>query len=92
MQPNDTQPSRALGAGLIAFGALLSALAAAGALAAADHMAVAANLCGPVAGHCILCVVSAASVLASAGVIAAGVALLTPPPTQAAESGVRSSI
>lgn len=80
MQQNDKPQSRTLGAGLIASGVLLTASAAASTLAAADHMALAAKLCGPVVGHCLLCVVSAASLLASAAVVMAGAALLAPQP------------
>ena len=76
MRHSDTRNSRTIGVGLIMIGAMLFAGAAACAVAAADHMAVAAALCGPVARHCILCVASAGSLLASAGVIAAGVMLL----------------
>lgn len=75
MPHSDTQDSRKLGVGLIMVGAALFAAAAACVFAAADHMAVAAALCGPVARHCILCIASAGSLLASAGVVAAGVML-----------------
>lgn len=76
MQRSDTQDSRTLGVSLIASGAMLAASAAVYAFAAANHMAVAATLCGPATSHCILCAVSMASLLASAGVVAAGMALL----------------
>jgi len=76
MQRSDAWESRTSGVCLIAFGATLAASAVAGAFAVANHMAVAATLCGPATNHCILCVVSAASLLASAGVSAAGVMLL----------------
>lgn len=75
MQGSDSHRSQAPGAVLIAVGMMLAAASAAAALAGADHMA-AASLCGPLARHCILCVTSAASLLASAGVIAAGAVLL----------------
>lgn len=75
MQGSDSHCFQAPGAALIAVGIMLAAASAVTALAAADHMA-AASLCGPAARHCILCVTSAASLLASAGVIAAGAVLL----------------
>ncbi len=75
MRHNDTADSARYAVGLIMVGAALFASSAACALAAADHMAFAAALCGPVARHCILCVASTGSLLASAGVIAAGVML-----------------
>lgn len=85
MPHSDTRDSQKLAIGLIMVGAALFTAAAACAVAAADHMAVAAALCGPVARHCILCIASAGSLLASAGVIAAGVMLLSdrPAPRQA---------
>ena len=76
MPHSDTRESQKLAIGLIMVGAALFIAAAACAVAAAEHMAVAAAFCGPVARHCILCVASAGSLLASAGVIAAGVMLL----------------
>lgn len=76
MQRDDTQESQILGAALIVSGAILAASGAVCAFAAANHMAMAANLCGPTTGHCILCVVSAASLLAAAATAAGGVALL----------------
>ena len=76
MQRSEPQDSRTIGAGLIGLGALLAATAAVCAGAAADHMAMAAGLCGPAAQHCILCVIPAASLLASAGVAAAGAMLM----------------
>lgn len=79
MQGDNTQDSKALGAGLITGGAVLAISSIVIGIAAADHMAAAANLCGPVTGHCILCVVSAASLLSSCGVILAGVALRQAP-------------
>lgn len=69
--------SRRLGASLIMIGGILATASAGTALAAAGHMA-AANLCGPVTEHCILCVAAAASLLASSGVIASGVLLRWP--------------
>ena len=73
MQGSDIH-SRRLGAILIMAGAILATASVGTAFAAADHMA-AASLCGPVAGHCILCVAAAASLLASSGVIASGALL-----------------
>lgn len=76
MEHSAAQDSRTLGVALIVAGAILAASAAVCAFAAADHMAVAATLCGPVTGHCVLCVLLAANLLASAGAAAGGVALL----------------
>jgi hypothetical protein len=92
MERSDTQESRTLGVSLIAAGAILAPSAAVCALAAVDHMAVAAALCGPVTGHCLLCALLAANLLASAGAAAAGVALLRGrpyPPSQRAGSSPR---
>lgn len=76
MEHSDTQDPRTLGVCLIVAGAVLAVSAAVCAFAVADHMAVAATLCGPVTGHCILCALLAANLLASAGATAGGVALL----------------
>ncbi|WP_309627422.1 hypothetical protein [Brevundimonas sp.] len=75
MRHNDTADVAGYGIGLMTVGSALFALSAACAFAAAEHMAFAAALCGPVARHCILCVASAGSLLASAGVITSGVVL-----------------
>ena len=77
MQDRDTPQSRTLGVCLIATGLTLAAAAALAGLAAADHMAAAAALCGPALSHCILCVASAGSLLASAGVAIAGAMLIS---------------
>lgn len=76
MQRDDTQESQILGGALIVSGALLATSGAVCAFAAANHMAIAANLCGPGTGHCILCIISTASLLAAAASAAAGVAML----------------
>ena len=76
MQRSESHDSRMIGVGLVGLGAVLTAASAACAFAAADHMAIAAGLCGPAAQHCILCVIPAASLLASAGVAAAGAMLM----------------
>ena len=90
MRHNDTADSASHAVGLIMVGTAVLALSAACALAAADHMAFAAALCGPVARHCILCVASAGSLLASAGVIASGVMLFADRPAlQKARSAAR---
>ena len=81
MRHSDTLDSRKLGVGLIMVGATLFTVAAACAVAAVEHMAAAAAICGPLARHCILCVASAGSLLASAGVVAAGVMLLEDRPS-----------
>ena len=77
MQDCDTPQARTLGVCLIATGLTLAAAAALAGLAAADHMAAAAALCGPALSHCILCVASAGSLLASAGVAIAGAMLIS---------------
>lgn len=76
MQGSNAQQSQTLGVCLISAGLMLAAAAAPAALAAADHMAGAAALCGPALRHCLLCAASAASLAASIGVAAAGVMLL----------------
>ena len=93
MQRSDTQTSQIVGAGLIALGAALAALGAACAVMAASHMAVAATLCGPAAGHCMLCGISAADLLASLGITAVGVASLRarPAPQHAGRASHRIS-
>jgi len=75
MHDSDTRQTMAIGAALITLGAMLAAAATASGLAAVSHMTGAASLCGPATSHCILCVVSAASLLASLGVAGAGVLL-----------------
>lgn len=77
---NDIPSSRTLAAGLLALGGLLTVSAAMTAVAAADHMARLASLCGPVVGHCVLCVLAATSLFASAGVVVAGLMLMKPRP------------
>ena len=86
MQGSDIHDSRALGAGLVIVGAVLATAAIVTAFAAADHM-TATSLCGPLTRHCLLCVVSAASLLASAGVIGAGVLLRCGPRLNQARPG-----
>ncbi|MDI1328105.1 MAG: hypothetical protein PSV23_15035 [Brevundimonas sp.] len=88
MQHSDTRDSGKFGVGLIMVGAGLFAVSSACAVAAADHMAFAAALCGPVGRHCVLCIASAGSLLASAGVIAAGMMLAgdRPAPQEARSS------
>jgi multisubunit Na+/H+ antiporter MnhG subunit len=76
MERSQTQDLRTLGVALIFVGAILAASAVVCAFAAADHMALAATLCGPVTGHCILCALLAANLLASAGAAVGGVMLL----------------
>ncbi|MBW8304048.1 MAG: hypothetical protein K0M78_08920 [Brevundimonas sp.] len=83
MQHSDNHSSREVGGVLVIVGTTLAAAAVVGALAAADHMAT-VSLCGPLVRHCLLCVASAASLLAASGVIAAGLALRHDPrPDQA---------
>lgn len=82
MRHSDTDESQVFGVGLIMAGATLFAVAAACAVAAFDHMAAFAALCGPAVSHCILCIASAGSLTASAGVVAAGVLLLTARPSR----------
>lgn len=83
MLKSDALDSSTLGLGLIALGAGLTAMAMAGAVGTVDHMSYAASLCGPGVGHCLLCAVSAASLLAAAGVVGSGAMLLkTRPPLQ----------
>ena len=79
MRNNDIHDSRKLGVYLLVLGGVLTALAAGAAFAAAVHMGGAAPFCGPVTRHCALCVVAAASLLASVGVIASGVMLMKTP-------------
>lgn len=81
MRHSDPDESRVPGVGLIMTGATLFAVAAACAVAAFDHMAAFSALCGPGVSHCILCIASVGSLTASAGVLAAGVLLLTARPS-----------
>lgn len=81
MRNNDTPDSRKLGVYLTMLGGALAALAAGAAFAAFSHMGAAAPVCGPVSGHCVLCVVAGAGLLASLGVIASGVLLMKTPPS-----------
>jgi hypothetical protein len=93
MRDRDDQQSRTPGVCLILAGLTLAAAAALAGLAAADHMAAAAALCGPALSHCILCVASAGSLLASAGVATAGAMLLSdrPSPQRAGRVARRST-
>lgn len=78
MQGSDSHNPEQLGAGLTLTGAILATASIGAALLAADHMA-AASLCAPLTRHCLLCVGAAASLLASSGVIVAGVLLRSGP-------------
>lgn len=80
MEHSTTRDRRTLGVALTVAGAVLAVSAAVCAVAAADHMAVAATLCGPVIGHCSLCGLMAANLLASVGAAVGGVALQRPRP------------
>ena len=81
MQDCDAQQSRTPGICLIGAGLMLAAASAMAGWAAAEHMAAAAAVCGPALPHCILCVTSAGSLLASAGVTTAGAMLLNERPS-----------
>lgn len=90
MERSDTRESRTLGVALIVAGAILAASAAVCAFATVEHMAVAATLCGPVTGHCILCALLAANLLASAGAAGGGVTLLRTHPRPRRQRAGRS--
>ena len=76
MQRSDFQDSETSAVLLLGLGSGLAAVSAAATFAAAGHMAVAADLCAPLADHCLLCVAAVGSLLASAGVFLSGVMLL----------------
>lgn len=89
MQGSDSHNPGQSGAGLILVGAMLATASIGAALLAADHMA-APGLCGPLTRHCILCAAATASLLASSGVIAAGVLLRCAPRFDPARAGRRA--
>ncbi len=88
MQDTDTPDSRTLGVRLMVLGGALTALSAGAAVAATVHMGGAAPFCGPVSQHCALCVVAAASLIASIGVIVSGALLMKAPPAPEAAHAV----
>lgn len=79
MQTRDIDEIRLLGGALVALGLALGGAAAATGILAADHMAAAAELCGPTADHCGLCVAAGALLLAALGAAGAGIGLLVKP-------------
>ena len=65
MPIRDTDELKILGGALLSLGLALGIAAAATGLLAADHMAAAAEFCGPTADHCNLCVAAGALVVAA---------------------------
>lgn len=76
MRLSDIHENHLLGGGLVALGLSLGGASAVAGLMAADHMAGAAALCGPVADHCVQCVAAVAMLVAALGASAAGAWLL----------------
>lgn len=76
MRLSDIHENHLLGGGLVALGLSLGGASAVAGLMAADHMAGAATLCGPVADHCVRCVVAGAMLVAALGASGAGAWLL----------------
>lgn len=67
MKFQNNQERRIVAGGLFVLSSSLAALGAALSAMALDHMAFAASLCGPLAGHCLIC-------FAAVGTLAAAVA------------------
>ena len=76
MRIQDIHEQQALGAALIVLGFSLGGAAAAASLLALEHMALAVEMCGPTAGHCVSCVAAAALLVATLGTFGAGVRLI----------------
>lgn len=62
----DPTDFKLIGASLLILASALAATAAGFGLRAADHMAMAAELCGPGGTHCLSCGLSASAALAAA--------------------------
>jgi hypothetical protein len=76
MQLQDISDRQVLGAALVTLGLALGGASAVAGLIAFDHMAWAAELCGPATGHCLRCVAAAGLAVAALGTFAAGLRLL----------------
>lgn len=80
MRIQDIQDQQLSGAALVVLGIALAGAAAVAGLLAFDHMSRAVEMCGPTAGHCIRCVVSAALSIAALATSAVGIRLMRPSP------------
>lgn len=78
MQIQDIHEQQLLGAALIILGLSLGGAAAGAALLAAEHMAMAAAMCGPTFGHCVRCIAAGTLLVAAIGVSGTGAWLLQP--------------
>jgi len=67
----DDLERKILGGSLLVLACSLGLMAAGLGILALEHMVAAANLCGPIAGHCFLCIGALAS---AAGALIAGLA------------------
>lgn len=79
MQTRNTDEIRLLGAALVFLGLALAAAGAVAGFLAADHMSLAAALCGPATGHCSLCLAADFLLVASIGATGAGIRFLSKP-------------
>ena len=64
--------------GLFVLASSLGALGTALSAMALDHMAFAANLCGPLAGHCLVCFAAVSTLAAALAAGFAGASLFRP--------------
>lgn len=76
MPMTDDQERKILAGGLMVLACSLGLLTAALAVAALDHMAISASLCGPTSGHCAACFGAIASLVGALGAAATGISLL----------------
>lgn len=76
MPITDDQERKILAGGLLVLACSLGLLASALAVAALDHMAISAGLCGPMSGHCAACFGAIACLAAAVGTAATGLSML----------------
>lgn len=78
MNIQDSQERMLVAGGLFVLAGSLGALGTVLSAMGIDHMAFAANLCGPLAGHCLVCFAAAGTVAASFAAGIAAVSLFRP--------------
>ncbi|WP_396595627.1 hypothetical protein [Brevundimonas sp. R86498] len=78
MKFQNNQERRIVAGGLFVLSSSLAALGAALSAMALDHMAFAASLCGPLAGHCLVCFAAVGTLAAAVAAGLAGASLFRP--------------
>lgn len=80
MKFQNNQERQIVAGGLFVLASSLGTLGTALSAMALDHMAFAANLCGPLAGHCLVCFAAVGTLAAALAAVLAGASLFRPAP------------